>query len=276
MKRLNSVLCTIATLFASLPSAPLLADQRSANPPEEVTIPLNPLPFDLRGYLRRPDGNGPFPAVIILAACGRFVSSVDHDWGEAISSWGYVTLTLDVFTPRRTVGRKTCLYPAPPELAEDAYRGLNLLIKQKSVNPKRIFIVGFGRGGSLAFSAVERDGIERYASQKFRGAIAFYPSCSDVKGVMTVTTLVVVGERDKKTLDACRRMVEGEDDIGISRQHGAGAPIQLATLPDAYFGFDLPAFQKPIDVRGFHIEFSKPATDQSREMLRQFLQSHGR
>src|SRR3954449_12865083 len=146
MKCLNAVLCSIATLFASLPSGPLFADQRSANPPQEVAIPLNPLPFDLRGYLRRPDGNGPFPAVILLAACGRFVSSVDHEWAEVISSWGYVTLTLDVFTPRGIPGRKTCRYPAPPELAEDAYRGLNLLIQQKSVDPKRIFIVGFGRG----------------------------------------------------------------------------------------------------------------------------------
>lgn len=92
---------------------------------------------------------------------------------------------------------------------------------------------------------------------------------------MTVSTLVVVGALDKKELDACRKMAQGEDDIGISRQSGDGVPIQFAAVPNAYAGFDLPAFQKPVDVRGIHLEFNRPATEQSRKILRNFLQSLG-
>ncbi len=272
MKRLKAAVCTLAFLFGLLASAPLIADQPSAKAPEEVKIPLNPLPYDLKGYLRRPDGQAPFPAVVLLPACDRFVKLVDQDWGQTISSWGYVTLTLDGFTPRGIVDGETCLRPVPLELAEDAYFGLKLLIGRRIVDPKRVFIVGFGRSGSLALLAVETDGIGRDAKYKFRGAVALYPSCGDVKSV-AVPTLVLVGARDEQTLDACRKMANGENDMGISRDAGAGARIQVISLPDAYSGFDLPMFQKPVEVKGHHIEFSKPATDRARETLRQFLQS---
>jgi dienelactone hydrolase len=192
-----------------------------------------------------------------------------------MASWGYIAVTLDVFTPRGIKGGKTCLYPAPPEITVDVYRGLDFLTARKDVDRNRIFLVGFGRGGSVALSAVERGGIEAKAKHQFRGAAAFYPSCKGENGVMTVATLVVIGGRDTKEFDACRKMVQQEDDIGISRQRGDGVPIQFAALPDAYSGFDLPAFQKPVDVRGVHLEFSQSATDQSRNALRKFLASLG-
>jgi hypothetical protein len=81
-----------------------------------------------------------------------------------------------------------------------------------------------------------------------------------------------MGARDAK-LEACRKLAEGEDDMGISRQRGAGAAIRLVVLPDAHSGFDLPAFQKGVDVDGLHIEYSKAATEQSKDLLRQFLAS---
>jgi dienelactone hydrolase len=94
----------------------------------------------------------------------------------------------------------TCLFVVPPDLAEDVYRGLNLLAVRKDVDAKHVFVAGFGRAGSLVFAAIERDGIEHTARRKFKAAIAFYPPCGDVKGVMTVATLVVVGARDQGVL----------------------------------------------------------------------------
>jgi len=272
MKLAKAVLGLLC-LLAFLPYAPVAAQQPFPNAPEQVTIPLDHLPLDLKGALRRPHGDGPFLAVILLPACGVFMSSVDQGWGEIIASWGYVALTLDVFTSRGIKGGKTCLYPAPPEITEDVYRGLDFLAASKGVDRNRIFLVGFGRGGSVALSAVERDGIQAKAKRRFRGAAAFYPPCEDDKGVMSVATLIVIGERGTKEFDACRKMAQQEDDTGISRKPGDGVPIQFAVLPDAYSGFDLPAFQKPVDVRGLHLEFSQSATDQSRNILRKFLGS---
>jgi dienelactone hydrolase len=133
MTRTTAALFVIATLAALIFLAPVRAEQSSV---EAVEIPVSPLPFVLNGSLRRPDGEGPFPAIILLPACGRLAGSVDQVWGQALLSWGFVTLTLDVFTPRGIVGQKTCVSPAPPELAEDAYRGLNMLAARKFVDPR--------------------------------------------------------------------------------------------------------------------------------------------
>jgi dienelactone hydrolase len=260
MTRSKAAFLVIATLAAPIFLAPAHAGQSSV---ETVEIPLNPLPFILNGSLRRPDGEGPFPAIILLPACGHLAGSVDQVWGQALLSWGFVTLTLDVFTPRGIVGQETCVSPAPPGLAEDAYRGLNVLAARKFVDPRHVFVIGFGRSSSLVFAAVERDGFARTAGRRFRGA---------VKGAVTVATLIIAGARDP-SLEACRNLAEGKDDMGISRQRGAGVPIELAVIADAYAGFDLANLKKPVDVQGYHLEYSQSATDQAKEKLGQFLQS---
>jgi dienelactone hydrolase len=259
-------------LFVAASCLPSAAEP-AASRAEDVIIPLNPLPFDVKGYLRRPEGAGPFPGVILIPACDRFVNVADQDWGASLSSWGYVALTLDVFTPHGVPGHDTCLDLTPLQIGDDVYRGLNLLVERRLVDPERVFLLGFGRGGSLAFAAIDRGGIVQRARHKFRAAIAFYPGCGDVKGVMTVPTLVVLGARDERKLDGCRKMAEGEDDMGISRQRGAGAPIRLVVLPDAYSGFDLPAFQKPAEINNVRVEYNKAAAEQAKEVLREFLQS---
>ena len=269
-----SALTSIAILLVTADLGSLRAAQPSAAPAEQVNIPLDPLPFDVKGYLRRPTGAGPFPGVVLVPPCDRFVGFDDRNWGAVVSSWGYVALTLDIFTAHGVVGRQTCLYPASPELADDIYKGVNLLVARKLVDPARIFIIGFGRGGTLVFAAVDQNGVIQRAQHKVRAAIAFYPHCEDIKGVMAVPTLVLVGARDEQEREACRKMAAGEDDMGISREPGAGAPIELVVLPDAYSGFDIPTFQKPADVRGLHFEYSKPAADKSKEVLLRFLQSH--
>jgi dienelactone hydrolase len=272
MTRLKAALLVVAAFSLSTVCVTLRAEESSAKPAETVEIPLNPLPFVLSGTLRRPDGEGPFPGIILLPPCGH-LASVDQVWGQALLSWGYVTLTLDVFTGRGVVGQNACVSPAPPGLAEDAYRGLNVLAARKYVDQRHVFVVGFGRSSALVFAAVERDGVEHTAKRRFRGAVAFYPQgCGAVKGVMTVATLIIAGARDP-ALEACRNLAEGKDDMGISRQPGAGAPIELAVMADAYAGFDLPEFKEPAEVYGHHIEYSQSATDQAKETLRKFLQS---
>ncbi len=53
---------------------------------------------------------------------------------------------------------------------------------------------------------------------------------------MTVPTLILIGERDELAgIDACRKMAAGEDDTGISRQKGEGAPVRLVAYPGRVF-----------------------------------------
>jgi dienelactone hydrolase len=274
----NAWLTTITAflvVFCIGHSAPGRAEQRPAPAPEIIQIPVRPLPFDLQGLLRRPEGARRPPAIVLLPTCGRNAGAklLDEHWGTKISSWGYVTLTIDSFGPR---GIKNCDFGRADQsdMVLDAYRGLNFLIQKRFIDPKRVAVVGFGAGAWQTLSAVERGAIEQASGSKFRAATAFYPSCRGFKGIMTVPTLILIGERDDLAgIDACRKMAAGEDDLGISRQKGEGAPVRLIAYPEAYAGFDIPALKRPTRYRGHRLEFNQSAADQSSEALREFLNS---
>lgn len=234
----------------------------------ELETPLAAAP-PLQGYLRQPHGPGPSPAVVLLHGCEGHPKQLDARWGERIAAWGYVTLTVDSFGPRGI--RNTCRGSPPIALASDAYRALNFLVQQPFVDPARVAVLGFSQGGWLALTSVEHGAIEHEAQHKFRAAIAFYPPCQDFKDDMTVPTLILVGALDDVTpAGDCRRLVEGRDGYGISRQKGAGAQVSLLVYPGAYHAFDVP-FQKPIEYVGHHFEYNQSAADQSVDALREFL-----
>jgi len=272
--RATSALAVIAALTGSMAFSRCCAEQQAVSPAEIVQIPVSQLPFILRGFLRRSEGTGRSPAVVLLPHCGRYAKAVDEDWGARMSSWGYVTLTIDSFSPR---GIKDCSAGTNTDYSDpafDAYRGLNFLIQGRFADPKRTAIVGFAAGALQTLSAVERGAIEKASEHKFRAAAAFYPFCGSFGGTMTIPTLVLVGERDDwATADACRKMAAGEDDVGISRQKGEGVPVRFIVYPGAHYGFDLPTLRTPTKYLGHHLELNKSDADQSSEALREFLHS---
>lgn len=219
----------------------------------------------LQGLLRLPVRTGTSPAVVLLHSCNGNWRRLDERWGRVMASWGYVTLTVDSSL------NSNCRNAAI-ELAQDAYRALNFLVRHPAVDPDRIAALGFSQGGWLALSSVERGSIERTATNKFRAAIAFYPPCRQFKDNMTVPTLILVGELDDwSTARECRNLVEGRDDYGISRDPGQGIPIKLIVLPGAYHGFDAPNNAGAVSFLGHRLEFNQAATDQSVAALREFL-----
>jgi dienelactone hydrolase len=224
----------------------------------------------LQGYLRQTNSTGPSPAVVLLHSCNGDWQRLDARWGKQISSWGYVTLTVDSFGPRGL--KNTCSGGAPIDLAHDAYRALNFLVQQRFVDPARVAAVGFSQGAWQVLSSVERGIIEQTSPNKFRAAVAFYPNCLGFKGDLTVPALILIGELDDWTLaKECRNMVDGRDDWGISRQRNEGVPIQIIVYPGAYHGFDAPNPKGPTVLLGHRLEFNQSATDQSIAALHEFL-----
>lgn len=227
-------------------------------------------PQALQGLLRLPDDPGPSPAVVLLHGCGGGWRGLDERWGKRLAEWGYVTLTVDRFGTRGITS--ACTSGLPPSTLHDAYRALNFLTGQSSVDPSRVAVVGFSQGAMLALLSVERGQIERSATEKFRAAIGFYPPCLGLKGNMTVPTLIMIGELDDWTpARECRNLAEGRDDWGISREKGKGFPIEITVYPGAYHDFDVPRFSTPEKFLGHHLEFNEQARDQSIDALRKFL-----
>jgi dienelactone hydrolase len=207
---------------------------------------------------------------VLLHGCSGNWQRLDRRWGRRIASWGYVSLTVDSFGPRGIAD--TCSSSAPADLAFDAYRALNFLVRQPFVDPARIAALGFAQGGWLALISVEHGIIEQTTTNKFRAAAAFYPPCIAFTGEVTVPVLIMVGELDDWTpAQACRNMVEGRDDWGISRRKTQGAAIRLIVYPGAYHGFDVPDLETSGRFSGHHLEFNQAAADQSIVALRQFL-----
>jgi dienelactone hydrolase len=227
-------------------------------------------PQALQGYLRLPGGAGPSPAVVLLHGCGGGWRGLDERWGKRLAEWGYVTLTIDRFGTRGVTS--ACTSGLPPSTLHDAYRALDFLAGQSSVDPTRVAVVGFSQGAMLALLSVERGEIERSAKEKFRAAVGFYPPCLGLKGNMTVPTLILIGELDDWTpARECRNLAEGRDDWGISRERGKGYPIEITVYPGAYHDFDVPNFATPVKMLGHHLEFNAEARDRSIDALRKFL-----
>jgi dienelactone hydrolase len=257
-----------ALLIGNAVECPAAPSESSATVVEFENPLASPLP--LQGYLRQTNSAGPSPAVVLLHGCNGNWRRLDERWGKRIASWGYVTLTVDSFGPRGL--KNTCNNGGPVDLAFDAYRALSFLTRQPFVDSDRVAALGFSQGGWLALTSVERGAIERGSEVKFRAAVAFYPPCGGFNGIMTVPTLILIGERDDWTLaESCRNMVDGRDDWGISRQKSEGAPIRLVVYPGAYHGFDAPGLQAPKQYLGHRLEFNKPAADQAIDAVREFL-----
>ncbi|MGY4476495.1 dienelactone hydrolase family protein [Bradyrhizobium sp. USDA 3364] len=229
-------------------------------------------PQALQGFLRVPDGPGPWPAVVLMHGCGGGWRSVDERWGKRLAEWGYVALTIDRFGTRGITS--ACTGGLPPSTLYDAYRALDYLVGQPSVDPSRVAVLGFSQGATLALLAVERGQIEGSSKEKFRAAIGFYPLCGGVKGNMTVPTLILVGELDDwAPANACRNLAEGRDDWGMAREKDTGIPIAITVYPGAHHDFDVPSLRTPQTQLGHHLEFNAAARDQSVDALRNFLYS---
>jgi dienelactone hydrolase len=223
----------------------------------------------LQGYLRRPNGTGPSPAVILLHSCTGNWLHIDERWGKRIAAWGYATLSVDSFGPR---GIKTCRESASSDFTADAYRALHFLAQHPSIDPARVAAVGFSWGGLSVLASVERSPVEHASPDKFRGAVAFYPPCARLKGDLTVPTLILIGERDDlNSAEECRDLVAGRDGWGISRQKDRDIPIKLVVYPDAHHAFDEPNLKTPLEPSEHHLEFNQSATDQAAAALHEFF-----
>jgi dienelactone hydrolase len=78
------------------------------------------VPDAIEAYLSKPDGSGPFPAVVYPRGCNGLSTNTRNGMAELITSWGYVSLVVDSFTTRAqpyggtdrssaaTVGRDAC------------------------------------------------------------------------------------------------------------------------------------------------------------------------
>jgi dienelactone hydrolase len=200
--------------------------------------------------LLKPEGPGPFPAVVIMHDCsglGPRSSGAPHRWATELIGRGYVILIPDSFTTRGHAGG-VCTNPSPSRnevspsrRVRDAYAALGYVRGLPYVDGSRVALMGGSHGGSttLASMVAPESNKEILARDKrvgFAAAVALYPSCavryggwrverqSGSGGAITeyigvyrpvAPLLILIGENDDWTpAEPCRKLTEAAQQAG--------------------------------------------------------------
>ena len=225
----------------------------------------------IQGYLAKPDGAGPFPAVVGLHGCAGMHDTTKQRLADELVAWGYVILLVDSYTTRgidhacTSSAFATFLLRRP-----DAYGALIFLGRQSFVDPHRVAVVGFSAGARVTLSVAETNSFEQFAppdNLRFRAAAAFYPPCKAAWAPPGIPTLIFIGALDDWTPAAdCSDKIAGWGKDG--------PPIELVVYPGAHHGFFYPHLQPGTTLFGHWLEYNGEAADNASHRLHQFLDRH--
>jgi dienelactone hydrolase len=205
--------------------------------------------------LLKPDGAGPFPAVVIMHDCsglGPRSSGAPDRWAKDLLSQGYVVLIPDSFTTRGHAGG-VCTNASPSRAevnpfrrVRDAYAALAYVRTLPYVNGSRVGLMGGSHGGTTTLASMvapesNKDPLARDKSAGFAGAVALYPDCArqfgrwraDLSGIYqpVAPLLILIGQNDDWTpAESCRKLAEAAQK--------AGYPVTIKIYPGAHHSFD--------------------------------------
>lgn len=226
---------TLAALVASVAFAGCAAwpvHFSNATPGTPLRVPAHEL---------RPEGRGPFPAVVLMHGC-HGVSASTLDWARWFRERGYVALIVDSWEARGI--RDGCVPTAPDlpntERFDDAVGALRYLQAASYVDRARIGAIGWSNGGVFSMAVINGPSLERarrrgveMPAPGFAAAVGIYPGgCfSLVHELVVRPLLVLIGDADDWTIPSeCVRMAEA--------MRGRGADASIVLYPGAVHYFD--------------------------------------
>ena len=198
-------------------------------------------PTTIAGVLRVAQGAGRLPVVVLVPGSGGFNANLDV-WDRQFETMGISTFAMDSFAGRgivSTVVDQSQL--GRLNMILDLYRSIAALAAHPRVDPNRIAVMGFSRGGQATLYA----SLKRFHRMWNPGGIdpaayiALYPPC--------VTTYI--GDTDVS--DHPIRMFHGISDdyveIGpcrayLARLKQTAKDVEMIEYPNTWHAFDYPLF----------------------------------
>ena len=239
------------TFVAAAVIAVTIAGAAATGGPEPVEIAQDN--GSLKAVLFRPDGPGPFPAVVGLHSCegllrsGGVVASRYRDWAQHLTKAGFVVLYPDSYGsrglgPQCAIRRRAVR--TDHERVADANAARRWLQAQAYVKPDHVTLIGWATGGVSALWTVRRKAaLAKDDKSDFRSAVAFYPGCRRLDNSAwsaRVPTLILIGAADDQaSAPVCQHMVAGA--------RGRSAGTSIVVYAGTYHDFDHP--NRPLQVR---------------------------
>jgi len=191
------------------------------------------------GQLRLPAATGRLPVVVLIHGSGGMGPNIEM-WAREFNAIGVATFAIDGFTGRgltQTSTNQALL--GRLNFILDIYRGLDVLAKHPRVDPQRIVLMGFSRGGQAAlYASLKRfHQLWNKSGVEFAAYIPFYPDCATSYAGDTGTAdkpIRIFGGTvdDYNPIALCKAYVE--------RLKAAGRDVQVTEYPNASHAFDNP------------------------------------
>ncbi len=212
----------------------------------------------VNGILYTPQGNGPFPALVVIHEYWGL-----NDWvkeqASKLADQGYVALAIDLYRGK---------VATTPDEAHEIMRGVpsdranrdllaasSFLRLQKNVDPAKVGAIGWCMGGGYALDLA-------IADPKLKAAVINYGHLASDKATLekiNADILGIFGGQDRGIpVDAVKKF---EADL-----KALGKPVEIKIFPDAGH-----AFENPNNQQGYRADDAKQAWELTTAFLAKYL-----
>jgi dienelactone hydrolase len=202
------------------------------------------VPVTISGQFRIAQGTGRLPVVVLQHGSSGYGANIDV-WSRELNELGISTFALDGFTGRGLIEVNTNQsLLGRLNFILDIYRSLEVLGIHSRVDPGRIALMGFSRGGQAAlYAALKRfHRLWNKSAVELCAYLSFYPNCmttylTDSEIVDRPIRIFGGALDDYNPISACRRYAE--------RLRVAGYDVEVVEYRDASHAFDNPLGPRP-------------------------------
>ena len=245
-----------------------------------IPIPVkDPAVKAIAGALFKPQGAGPFPAIVYMPPCGgpNFPLEFQEEklLIERMLSKGIATFIVDPLMPRGldkgicdrllTVltdvqNKNEAVLQLLTQGGDDAVAALKVVKAMPDIDPKKVFLMGFSSGATASLYATDPQAPGAHDTE-IAGVVAYYPLCYD-NIEASVPTLVLIGEKDDWAgpVAACQALKSKNN-------------FEIVVYPGATHSFSM-RFDKPFDYAGHHLAYDEASTKEAEQRVDAFIDAH--